>query len=56
MPHEVPLAKAVKEINNLFKAQRYDLSSLPLKDRGLGLMFTYMSNSIYTKYQFSSHD
>lgn len=56
MPHEVPLGKAMKEVNNLFRQQGYDLSSLPLTDQGMGIWFNYLSNMIYTKYQFGSHD
>jgi hypothetical protein len=56
IPHEVPLAKATTEIKALFNAQKYDLKTLPLADKGLGLSFNYATNTIYTKYQFSSHD
>jgi hypothetical protein len=56
MPHEVPLKAAVNEVKTLFKNQRYNLASLPLANKGLGSMFGYSANSIYKKYQFSSHD
>lgn len=56
MPHEVPLPAAMDEVWALFDQQRYNLDSLPLKEKGLGLMFNYGVNSIYTKHQFSPHD
>jgi hypothetical protein len=55
MPNAVPLPAAVAEIRNLFNRQGYDLNNLPLPDKGLGLMFNFGVNSIYEKYQFSSH-
>ncbi len=56
MPHEVPLKAAVTEVRSLFNQQRYNLSNLPLADKGLGRYFGYGANSIYKKYQFTSHD
>lgn len=56
MPHEVPLKSAVNEVRTLFKNQSYNLTSLPLANKGLESYFGYSANSIYKKYQFASHD
>jgi hypothetical protein len=56
MPHEVPLPRAMKEVDDLFKQQGYNMNSLPLTDQGMGIWFNFLSNSIYTRNQFGSHD
>lgn len=56
MPHEVPYERAMRDINNMMRLQKYDMTKLPLTDKGMGAYFNFATNSIYTKHQFASHD
>ncbi|HEY3363640.1 MAG TPA: hypothetical protein VGK74_01135 [Symbiobacteriaceae bacterium] len=56
MPHAVPLPAAQTAAREAFKKQKYDLTNLPLPNRGLGGSFNNDASKIWVKYQFASHD